>query len=365
MTSERSVEPRVLLAELARSDVSACVWKGSTHLADSLAGRGDLDVLVAEADRVEAREVLRRHGYLPADRAHPADQPGIEDWFSVHRDYLVQVQLYHQLVVGDLVRGWRRVPRERQVLQGRRPSPEGPLVPSPDVDALLLLVRAAVSSRRRDRLVRPPWRRDLSRWAAEWDLLLAGTSLRHVARLAGDWFGPDTAIAVSSVSSPLALADLVRLRSLMVPQLSDGLGDSLPRRLVRVVALAVHRLDRRRGRGTVLVKRGLPGRGIWVIATGTHANELADTVRAFFGAKFDAHRLRLDRTTPASARDRMIRRALSARDCGLLVVCTDGAASKDVAALGDVVVVGEGELRSAARSAVRRVWAATSEAASR
>ena len=100
-----------VLQKFDEADVPYCIWKGSNHLARSLDGNGDLDILVSE-DRLEAAQhVLRETGFLRADRTDPEDQPGLEDYFGPSGEALVQLQLYAQPVVDDTFSGWWRVPQ--------------------------------------------------------------------------------------------------------------------------------------------------------------------------------------------------------------------------------------------------------------
>jgi hypothetical protein len=357
--AERSLAPKDLLAEFAADDLTACVWKGSTHLAESLGGEGDLDLLVGADDLAAAEDVLMRSGYLRADRACSLDQPGLHDWFGMHGGRLVQVQLYHEIVIGDLARGWWRVPVEKQVLAGCRPSPDGPLVPSPDVDALLHLIRAAMTRRRRDELLRLPWHRAKGRWDAEFAVLAARTSSTELASLAVDWFGSDVGAAVRGVEPSLTLQWLSGMRSVLMRRLSPHpASGTLPRRLRRVLALAIHRADRRRGRGVSVVKRAVPGRGVWILVTGGRREEIIDGVRAVFD-KFDSHRPGLDDATPEWARQVRIRRARRARAHGRLVLCAAGSGGEghaDAGAEADLVICSDGRLDLEVTSAAERIW---------
>jgi hypothetical protein len=357
--AERSLAPKDLLVDFAASGLTACVWKGSTHLAGSLGGQGDLDLLVGAGDLAAAEDVLMRSGYLRADRACSIDQPGLHDWFGLHGGRLVQVQLYHEIVIGDLARGWWRVPVEKQVLASCTPSPDGPLVPSPDVDALLYLIRAAMGRRRRDELLRLPWHRAKDRWDAEFAALTARTSSAELGSLAADWFGSDVGAAVRGVEPSLTLQWLSGMRSVLLRHLSPHpASGNLPHRLRRAFALVIHRADRRRGRGVSVVKRGVPGRGVWILVTGCRQEEVVDGIRAVFG-KFDSHRPGLDDATPKWARQLRIRRARRARAHGRLVLCAAGSRGEgraDAIAEADLVIQSDGRLDLEVASAAERVW---------
>jgi hypothetical protein len=359
---EARFEPAGVIAELGRHGVTACVWKGSAHLAESLEGHGDLDVLVAKRDLAVAEDVLRACGYLLAPRAHEADQPGLRDWFTFSRGRLVQVQVYTDLVVGDIVRGWWHLPRETQVLRSRRASPEGPLVPAPEVDALLLLVRAAMSSRRRDRLIWFPWNRSLTRWAKDWTVISSRASKPAITALTQDWFGQEAAAVTARIGETPTIRDLTLLRSELAGRWLAPTGDSTAVRLLRALSLAARRTGRRHGRATTAVKRPLPRAGLWVVVTGAGAHAMADEICASFSGKFDTHRLSLRSSQPTALRRRRIQRARRARERGLLVVCVGDDTEARVPGTADIVLDDASSAESTTRHPAVDVWNAISAA---
>lgn len=61
MTSSNSKTPlHLLLFELDQAGVRWAIWKGLAELDKGLGGSGDLDILCAEDDQAELRELLGR-----------------------------------------------------------------------------------------------------------------------------------------------------------------------------------------------------------------------------------------------------------------------------------------------------------------
>ncbi|HEX5510540.1 MAG TPA: hypothetical protein VFX41_02400, partial [Actinomycetales bacterium] len=285
--------PALTLLELSRV-TGCCVWKGASHLDESLNGSGDLDLLVSPHARVSAEVLLRRSGFLAAKLAHPSDQPGLQDWLGFDGQRLLHVQLYDELVVGDRIRGWWRLPRADDVLRTVREKPPGVLVPAPEVEALLVLVRAAIRTPTLDAAVPLAWRRTFPKWRSQWEAQLGLATRTDVAAVATRWFGPSVGSLVEADEAPRRSADLAVLRRLMQGSMTP-VGDHLPRRITRLLALALHKADRRLGRGTRLVKRGCPGGGFWVVVTGRSASSTVSDVSRAFAGKVDVHRVTIPR----------------------------------------------------------------------
>jgi hypothetical protein len=354
--------PVVTLLELSRT-TGCCVWKGASHLEESLNGSGDLDLLVPPRALVSAQDLLSRSGFLAAGLVHPCDQPGLQDWFGFDGKRLLHVQLYDELVVGDRIRGWWRIPRAEDVLRTVREKPPGVLVPSPGVEALLALVRAALRGRAGAAVVPLPGTRSSSAWRSQWEAQLGLTTRTEVAALAARWFGSSVGNYVASDEFRFRPGNLAVLGRLMQGSMTR-LGDHLPRRLTRLLALTLHKADRRLGRGTRLVKRGCPGGGLWVVITGRSASSTVSDVCRIFAGKLDVHRVTIPRGHDR-VRSRPLRRAARARRNGRLVLMGVEQATAELRQMADLVVdASDREGTNRSQQAAHRVWSALLERAS-
>ncbi len=146
-----------LLAGLEREKLAYCHWKSNQHLAAALQGETDLDVLVDRHRSVDLQRVLaearfKRFASTPW-RAYPA----MEDYlgFDDETGRLLHVHLHYQLTLGERHLKGYRLPWEELILSTRRlASPGGIYIADPNVEMFLLLVRAGLKLRLRDRALR-------------------------------------------------------------------------------------------------------------------------------------------------------------------------------------------------------------------
>lgn len=133
------------LEALDSAGVRWCVWKGSTHLAESLSGAGDVDVVLEPgADRELVGRCLRGAGLR---RAHVRCGAGafLEDWFGLApgSGALVHLQVYESVVVDDGLAGRWLLPAAADLVAGRRASTGGCWTPQPAQEAALAVIQAA------------------------------------------------------------------------------------------------------------------------------------------------------------------------------------------------------------------------------
>jgi len=144
------------LGDLSRSGVRYCQFKSNEHLIAGLEGRTDLDLLFDERHVELIEEVLARHGFKRFP-AHPSRRyPGVEDFFGVNEDTgrLLHLQLHYRLVVGERFFKNYRLPWEQKLLETRvLDEATGVFVADPGFEWLLLVCRAALKVRWRERLL--------------------------------------------------------------------------------------------------------------------------------------------------------------------------------------------------------------------
>jgi thymidylate kinase len=216
---------RELFDRLDLEGIPYCHWKSNEHLGAAVAGTTDLDVLVASEASAALARTLDDTGFkrvvAVADRAYA----GIEDFLALDAPTgrLAHLHLHHQLVLGEKGLKGYRLPWEGVMLATRRMDEEHAVyVADPHLELLLLIVRAALKLRTRDRirsaLQRPYFRGGMLnefRWLVERvdEVQLVDTARPLVGARAAD------ALAVLASGTPSAL-QLLAFRRLTEPGLS-------------------------------------------------------------------------------------------------------------------------------------------------
>lgn len=216
---------RDLLGRLHAAEIRYCHWKSSEHLDASLLGTTDLDVLVHRNDAGRLARVLAEADFKPFRKLSGHDYPGVEDYLGCDPDTarLSHFHVHYQLTLGEKFLKSYRLPWEGAVLASRVLDGEhGLYVIDPQLEALLLVTRAALKLRARDFLlaaagyayVRGGLLREL-RWLAR---RVQADRLRAVARpLVGK---EATALLCDMLTVPVpSIRQLLRFRRSVRPRL--------------------------------------------------------------------------------------------------------------------------------------------------
>ena len=142
-----------LFARLHSQGVRYCHWKSNEHLQASMNGTTDLDLLVDRAAESTLTRVLAESGCKRFVVGPGRGYPGIEDYlgFDSRTGTMVHLHVHYQLTVGEKFLKGYRLPWEELVLSTRTMDEEhGIYVADPHLEALLLVVRAALKIRVRD-----------------------------------------------------------------------------------------------------------------------------------------------------------------------------------------------------------------------
>lgn len=259
--------PRALRT-LDEHGIGWCVWKGSTHLEESLAGDGDIDVVLDPgADLAEVRRCLRSAG-LREGRSRRRDGSLVQDWFGVAEasGALVHLQVYEAVVVDDGLAGRWLVPAGGDLVAARRAGPHGLWLPDPAHEATLVVLQAAArhGGRVRRRIV--PGKRPLA-------ARLAGLGAADLAPAAADavrrWVGSSTAADLVAAAVSAGDADHAELEALAAAL--DGACAVPPDRRRELVGKVTSALQRRAMRSTDRYPRdrvlGPPGAAIAVVGS--------------------------------------------------------------------------------------------------
>jgi thymidylate kinase len=144
-----------LLDGLHENAVRYCHFKSNANVAAGVSGLTDLDLLVDREDAALAEKILAGHGFkrLPA---HPSRwYPGVDDYFALDEDTgrLVHLHLHYRLIGGERFFKNYGLPWEGEFLDTRVLDEDTNIfVAHPALEWLLLVCRAALKIRWRDRL---------------------------------------------------------------------------------------------------------------------------------------------------------------------------------------------------------------------
>ncbi|HEU4680791.1 MAG TPA: hypothetical protein VFS51_03540 [Gemmatimonadales bacterium] len=144
-----------LCRRLQDAGVSYCHWKSNEHLRPATLGETDLDLLVDRDAATGVAHVLSQTGYKRMMAAPARSYVGIEDYLALDHatGKLVHLHLHYRLVVGEKFLKGYRLPWEARVLAGRRLDSEtGIYVAAPELELIVLVVRAALKLRKRETL---------------------------------------------------------------------------------------------------------------------------------------------------------------------------------------------------------------------
>jgi len=361
-----------------RAGIEYCLWKGSFHLQDSLDGRSDLDVLVNVEQLGDAQTILSRFGCRPSRVAPARAEVGVEDFLGVEAESrrLVHFHVYSRLVVGESHLDRFRLPWERYVLNTRTMVGDV-YVADPAVEAALLLIRSSLRISGIGRFLMPLGLVNAG-MGEQLEWLLDQTDPKDVLKTVRAWGlggSMDAALETCLMEGPTPRT-LAPLRSAVMVALASQASVSgiraTTRRWRRTFGWARRGVYRRFLERPVLLGRGGRGGGVLVAVIGPDGSgksTLALDLRRWFAPKLDvmyvymgsgdgpsslirwpmkvAHRtiLRsghggngravLERRHPgmmgvaktvwalalAREKERKLRKAMVARNRGLLVIC--------------------------------------------
>ncbi|MGE5227578.1 MAG: hypothetical protein ACM3OO_11960 [Planctomycetaceae bacterium] len=229
--SERPAEPLpaepgpipalVGLLEECLAAARYCSWKSNEHLLEGLAGRTDLDLLVAREDAAAFREVLDRHGLKRLKPAAGADFPAMEHYLGIDlaSGRLFHLHVHTQLVLGEHHVKNHRIPLEEAFLASVQLQ-DGVPVPARELELAIMSVRALLKYRPRDAVkdvlkIRTPGLKSAVRAELDWLLDRATPEAVHTAlEGTGEVLPADDVVAFLSAyrKDPRAGATLWRLR---------------------------------------------------------------------------------------------------------------------------------------------------------
>jgi len=332
---QRRVAPRparlAALADLFQSlhaeNVPYCHWKSNDHLAASLAGDTDLDLLVQRRASLQLARILSERGFKRFLGKPGRGSPGIEDYlgFDAATGRLLHLDIHYQLTLGEKFLKGYRLPWEELMLSTRQLDNEhGIYVADPHLELLMVVIRAVLKLRTRDFLLTALGRPYTARSALhEIPWLAARVQGERLLRLATGLVGPSAARTLTEMlAGPRpTLRQLLAFGRRVRPRLSEyrtyGPVEARLRRWIGEWRAVWGTLDRRIRRGPGRAKRTAQG-GLIVAFAGADGAGKSSLTRALAAwLSRDVAVLGIYGGTTSGPRARR------ARNRGLIVICDE------------------------------------------
>jgi hypothetical protein len=179
------VAVETLFDKLNEQGIKYCHWKSNRNLDQALRGLTDLDLLVERSQSRRFKEILHQLGCKPIISPPGKLYPAIEDYLGYDEGTgkLFHLHVHYQLILGERFVKNYRLPLEQEFLESAKIS-DGVKIPSPELEVIVLAMRALLKYRDRDIVkdvlsVRSP---GLSRnILQEFEYLLQQTTLECIA----------------------------------------------------------------------------------------------------------------------------------------------------------------------------------------
>ncbi len=145
-----------LLDALHRNDILYCHWKSNEHLAASMTGDTDLDVLFDVNQKENTIQLLSDLGFKRFVSIKEKEYKDIEDYLGldIESGKLVHVHAHFRLTMGEQYLKGYQLNLEDKILDSRIFDPEfGAYCSLPAFELVLLYIREALKLRTRDRLM--------------------------------------------------------------------------------------------------------------------------------------------------------------------------------------------------------------------
>jgi thymidylate kinase len=146
---------RKLLDNFEQEEIRYCHWKSNEHVKEGMCGITDLDILVDRDQCSRVNEILFRCGFKRFVATFGIRYQAIEDFIGIDESTgkMVHCHLHYQLTLGEKYLKGYRLPWETIILNTRVWNQDASIyVSNPDIELILLTVRAALKWRFRDRL---------------------------------------------------------------------------------------------------------------------------------------------------------------------------------------------------------------------
>ncbi len=144
-----------LTQRLEQENIAYCHWKSNEHVDAAVEGKTDLDILVDKAKQEQLERVLPEIGFKYFEAIPCRRYRDIEDYLAIDEETgtLVHFHLHYQLELGEKQLKGYHLPWEELILSSRIYDRTHQIyIAEPNIEIILLIVRAALKVRNRDRL---------------------------------------------------------------------------------------------------------------------------------------------------------------------------------------------------------------------
>ncbi|MEO8317449.1 MAG: hypothetical protein ABI561_03915 [Bradyrhizobium sp.] len=159
-----------VLHDFRQKTISYCYWKSSRNIHAVLAGRSDLDLLVARKDQHRCQTILMQRGLKLFPTVPYRDHPALLNFLGYDEltGQLVHVHLHFRLITGERLLKNYCLPWEDAILARAIPHPTLPIrILDPTTEAVLLIVRSCFELRRRDPVTFRHWQTTTRKFARD------------------------------------------------------------------------------------------------------------------------------------------------------------------------------------------------------
>ncbi|MGF1540308.1 MAG: hypothetical protein ACFCU5_07625 [Pleurocapsa sp.] len=144
-----------LINKLEQENIYYCHWKSNEHINAAVEGKTDLDILVDKTNKEQLEKILPEIGFKYFEAIPCRRYKNIEDYLAIDEETgtLVHFHLHYQLELGEKQLKGYHLPWEELILSSRIYDRQHQIyIAEPNIEIILLIVRAALKVRNRDRV---------------------------------------------------------------------------------------------------------------------------------------------------------------------------------------------------------------------
>lgn len=290
---------RKVLDAFHDAGVRYCHWKSNEHVLAGMQGKTDLDILVDHGQRDLCTKVMMEAGYKRFQAVGASSYPGIEDHIALDLESLrlSHLHVHYRLMVGEKHLKGYRLPWEHDLLEARQWNQQLDIyTASPEMELVLLMIRAVLKRRSRDRFQRLVGRRRTSiDDHREFEWLAHRVNLQSLDIVSNSLLNVNAAARISkTLDHGYSVGEVNRLRRSVYSSLQAyryyGPLEARRRRWLREANQLYCRLRRRLGSRTTMVRRVLPHGGVIIALVGVDGagkSTQAKSLAKLLGTKLD------------------------------------------------------------------------------
>ncbi|MHA4843645.1 nucleoside/nucleotide kinase family protein [Flavitalea antarctica] len=287
-------------------DIRYCHWKSNEHLAASMSGDTDLDILFDEKDKAAFKIIMSKHGFKRFTPAKEKQYRDIDDYIGLDfsSGKLIHLHTHFKLTLGESYLKGYQLNLEQKILDSRVFDVEfGIYRSAPAFELILLFFRYALKLRTRD-ILKSYFKKDIrygKNVLAEYEWLKTRCTNNDIELILKSVFS-DYFPIYNLVTQEFTHKILLQLSALLHKQLRDqrlySSLEAMLRRWYREIAIKVYRKwAKYSGRPTIL-QRIRPEGGLVVAiigADGSGKSTVIANLQATFRKKIDVYGLYMGR----------------------------------------------------------------------